>query len=80
MKPLSVKLPETLAQWLAGEAKLRRRSRSAIVREALEEQRDGRAKEKKPASMADALHDLKGTLRGPRDLSTNPRHLEGFGR
>jgi len=33
MKTLSVKLPEPLAQWLVGEARQTRRSRSEIVRE-----------------------------------------------
>ncbi len=40
MKTLSVKLPEPMAKWLTAEAKTTRRSRSALVREALE-LRDG---------------------------------------
>lgn len=80
MRTLSVKLPEPLAKWLMGEAKLTRRSRSAIVRDALELKRhgDGRAR-KKRLTMADALADLRGTISGPRDLSTNPKHFDGFG-
>jgi hypothetical protein len=30
--------------------------------------------------MADVLADLAGTIDGPRDLSTSPRHLDGLGR
>jgi Arc/MetJ-type ribon-helix-helix transcriptional regulator len=78
MKTLSIKIPEPLAQWLTEESERRRRSRSAIVREALEKRRDG-SHRAKMTSMAEALRDLKGSLRGPRDLSTNPNHFDGFG-
>lgn len=81
MKTFSVKLPEDLAQWLLGESKLTRRSRSDLVREALEERRNGRgrAPKKRRMTMADALADVRGSISGPRDLSTNPKHFEGFG-
>ncbi len=83
MKTLSVKLPEPLARWLAGEAKLTRRSRSDIVREAIEHRRNGYVNgtkgAKKPQNMAEALDSLGGTFRGPKDLSTNPKYLEGYG-
>ncbi|MBN8247876.1 MAG: ribbon-helix-helix protein, CopG family, partial [Verrucomicrobia bacterium] len=75
----SVKLPESLANWLAGEAKATRRSRSAIVREALDTRRNGHGKRRR-LTMAEAMADLRGTISGPRDLSTNPRHLENLGR
>ncbi len=78
MKTLSVKLPEPLAKWLVGEPKQPRRSRSEIVREALELKRNGKAK-KKRGTMAEAMADLRGTISGPRDLSTNPRYFEGSG-
>lgn len=77
MKTLSVKLDEPLASWLHAEAKQTRRSRSTIVREALEERRSARRPAKK--SLARALLDCGGTFKGPADLSTNPKHLEGFG-
>jgi len=84
MKTLSVKLPEALAKWLAGEARLTRRSRSALVREALEAKRNGRSNgakgAPKPQNMAEALASLGGFFNGPTDLSTNPKHLEGFGK
>lgn len=81
MKTLSVKLPEPLAKWLAVEAKTTRRSRSEIVRAALEQRRSGNAKGKrKRPTMADAMADLRGTISGPRDLSTNPKYLDGLGK
>lgn len=84
IKTLSVKLPESLAKWLAGEAKLTRRSRSELVREALEAKRNGHSNgakgTPKPQNMAEALASLGGFFNGPTDLSTNPKYLEGFGK
>ncbi len=82
MKTLSVKLPEPLLQWLAKEAELTRRTRSDILREALEMKRNGQGggtASKKPRNMAEALNSLGGTFDGPKDLSTNPKYFEGFG-
>ena len=80
MKTLSVKIPDPLAKWLLGEAKQSRRSRSDLVREALEAKRRGNAGKQTKRSLADALLDCGGTFDGPGDLSTNPRHMEGFGK
>jgi len=33
----------------------------------------------RPGSFLDGIEHLIGSLEGPPDLSTNPRHLEGFG-
>jgi hypothetical protein len=76
MKTISVKLPAPLAEWLTRQANDRGQSRSALVREALEQQRKGNGK----ASCHDLLGDLCGSLKGPRDLSTNPKYLEGLGK
>ncbi|MDQ6914122.1 MAG: ribbon-helix-helix domain-containing protein [Verrucomicrobiota bacterium] len=78
METLSVKIPEPLAKWLRTESKQTRRSRSAIVREALEFKRNGH-RGQKPMTMAEALADLKGTISGPPDLSTNPKYFDGYG-
>ncbi len=83
MKTLSVKIPESLATWLLGEAKRSRRSRSDLVREALEAKRNGNGNDgkgaKKPQNMAEAMAELGGIFNGPTDLSTNPKYFEGFG-
>jgi len=80
METLSVKLPEPLAKWLSDEAKSTRRSRSELVREALELRRQGKGRTpKKRATMADAMADLRGSITGPTDLSTNPKHFSDFG-
>ena len=76
MKSISVKLTESLARWLDRESAAQRRSRSEIIREALEQRRQRPGE----PSMADVLGVLAGTVDGPKDLSVNPRHLDGLGR
>lgn len=73
MKVFSVNLPEALAEWLLGKAKLTRRSRSDVVREALELKRNGNRTPagKRRLTMAEAMADLRGSITGPTDLSTN---------
>jgi hypothetical protein len=76
MKTVSVKLPSPLAGWLTQQSRELRRSKSALVRQALEQQRS------KPGggTCLDLMEDLCGCVRGARDLSTNPKYLEGFGK
>jgi hypothetical protein len=51
------------------------------VREALELRRQGNGRTpKKRITMADAMGDLRGTVSGPTDLSTNPNHFADFGK
>lgn len=76
MKTISVKLTEQEADWLVRRARETKRSRSSIVREALERERNG---EDQIANCRDLLSRLDGFFDGPSDLSTNPKHLEGFG-
>ena len=76
MKSISVKLSEPVASWLVRRGKETKRSRSAIVREALERERSGNGR---PKSCRDLLGDLDGFFDGPPNLSTNPKHMEGFG-
>ncbi len=81
MKTLSVKLPESLAEWLIEESRVKRRSRSELVREALEaRRRGGQDGETKPLTMAAALLSCGEGFDGPRDLSTNPKYFNGFGK
>ena len=73
MKTLSVKVSEPLAAKLAAMARKRRTTRSAIVREALEKYGGTR-------SFAEAAAEYHGAFSGPADLSTNPKHMKGFGK
>ena len=78
MKTISLKLPAPLANWLAKRANELGRSRSDLVRQALEEQRQGKSKSEK--SCAELMAEFSGTFQGPRDLSTNPKYMRGFGK
>ncbi|HCK83345.1 MAG TPA: hypothetical protein DHW63_02140 [Hyphomonadaceae bacterium] len=78
MNTLTVKLPPALEAQLEALVRKRKQSKSAVVREAIErlvEQSDAPAK----GSVLDLVGDLAGIVSGPRDLSTNPKHMRGFG-
>jgi hypothetical protein len=75
MKTISVKLSPPLARWLSRRAHELGRTQSDLVRDALEQQREGKGK----PSCHDLMKHLCGSFRGPGDLSTNPKHMEGFG-
>ena len=79
MQTISLKLPEDLLADLKREAKARRVSQSALVRESLEAALRHRSR-RGAASCYDLARDLAGTVKGlPRDLASNPKYLEGFG-
>ena len=75
MTTISLKLPDSLEARLTAEAKRRRTTKSAIVREAVEQ---AFAKKKNFVSCADFVRDLIGSQPGPRDASTNKKYLEDF--
>jgi predicted transcriptional regulator len=77
MTTVSLKLSDDLAARLDALAARRGVSRSQVMREALEALVHGR---KRGAVVADLAADLMGRFEGPGDLSSNPEHLEGFGR
>jgi predicted transcriptional regulator len=74
MRVVSLKLPDDLDKALTRMARKRRSSRSQVLRDALESYTRGSA-----GSVSAAAGDLVGSLSGPRDLSTNPKHLAGYG-
>jgi predicted DNA-binding protein len=79
MTTITCKVPEKLAARLDAMARSERRSKSSLVREALE----ARVKTKRrPGSVAafDLVKHLCGSLKGgSSDLVTNPEHMKGFG-
>ena len=79
MTTISVKVPVPLAARLAAAAAHRRVKKSRLLRDALEAALDGR-RTRRPRSFAAIAGDLVGCVTGPTDLSSNPRHLRGFGR
>jgi len=78
MKTLSLKLPETLAARLTAAARNSGRTKSALVREVLE---DYLANDKgvRAGSCLELIADLVGCVEGPGDLSFNKKHMRGFG-
>lgn len=77
MVTLTVKIPEALAAKLEALVRRRGQRRSEIVREAIE--RAVTEPEHGEGSVLDLVADLKGVFKGPKDLSTNPKYLRGFG-
>ena len=79
MPTISLKLSEDLLVDLEREAKARRVSKSALVRESVEAALRHRPR-RSAASCYDLARDLAGSVKGlPRDLATNPKYMEGFG-
>jgi predicted transcriptional regulator len=79
MTTISLKLPDRLLERLDVVARERGTTKSALVRECLEQSLDAQPAEAEATCYALAS-DLAGSLKGlPRDLATNPRHMEGFG-
>lgn len=75
MRTVSFKLSERLDDALNDLARRRKSSRSALVREALEALAKG-----KHRSVTAVVDELVGSLDGPADLSTNPKHMTGYGK
>jgi Ribbon-helix-helix protein, copG family len=80
VQTISLKLPDDLLAQLTSEAKARRVTRSRLVRDSLE-----KALNEKPSASSvscyDLARDLAGSVRGlPKDLATNPKYMEDFGK
>ncbi len=80
MERINVRVDERLKKELEIEAREKGVSPSAVVPEALEEHMRRRTPGESAYDIASRLGIL-GSAQGlPADLSTNPRHMEGFGR
>ena len=76
MDALSFKVPAVLRRRLAEEARRRRVSQSTVIRESLQAALMEQPRSRGELSCADLAGDLLGSMRGPRDASTNKRYLE----
>jgi predicted DNA-binding protein len=77
---ITIRIPETLGQRLSRRSRVKGQTESELVREALENYL-GQSKEERSAYELARDAGLIGSVkRAPRDLSTNPRHLDGFGK
>ena len=79
MKIISFKLPEDVYAKLGALASEKKTTRSRLMRDALVEYL-GRGGRRASGSVAELASDLVGSLSGPSDLSTNPKHLDDLGR
>jgi len=79
MTTITCKIPEKLAAQIQSLARAERRSKSALVREVLE-QRVREKPDRGPVRAFDLVKHLCGSIKGgPSDLATNPKHMKGFG-
>ena len=78
MKAISIKLPDPLFHDLAQRAKSSASTQSEIIRSALAAylQRDAQQSTASCAQRAQRWADI---MRSSADLSTNPKHMDGFG-
>jgi predicted transcriptional regulator len=79
MKILSFKLPESLLVKLSSSARERGESRSALVRNAIENFVTENNHATK-GSCLDLAKDLAGCVNGPVDLSFNKKRMLGYGK
>ncbi len=83
MKTITIKVPEELDARLTKRAKRRGVSKSEVAREALARELNSDSPEAvdEEPSAYDILKDDLGCIdSGVGDLSTNPKHMEGFGK
>ena len=84
MKTITVKLPDFLNATLDAIAALKKRPKSAIVREVLQETlpsyRANAPRKAARPSIHDRLKKYQGAgATGTKDLASNPKHLAGYG-
>jgi Arc/MetJ-type ribon-helix-helix transcriptional regulator len=78
MKAISIKLPDPLFHDLAQRAKSSESSQSEVIRIALAAYLQSDI-QPSTASCADRANRWISIMQGPSDLSTNAKHLKGFG-
>jgi metal-responsive CopG/Arc/MetJ family transcriptional regulator len=76
---ITVRLPRNLRRELVALKKALGKSESELVRDALEEFCRRRRDEPTCYDIALRMGLVGASKKGPRDLSTNPKHMEGFG-
>jgi len=79
MKTISLKLPDRMHAKLNCLARQRSQTKSDLVRTALEQFLNGE-RSRQVVSVAELASDLLGSAEGPGDLSTDRKHMEGYGR
>ncbi len=78
MDTLTLKIPDALKEKLKSYSKKLGISKSDIVREALVEYLE-KDEMKKQGTFYDLAKDIAGSVQNEPDLSTNKKHLDGYG-
>jgi len=78
MSALSIKLPKILDEKLEATAKKRKKTKAAIILEALREYL-AKLEETEPVTAYDLAKEFIGCGEGPSDISTNKKYMEGYG-
>lgn len=80
MTVLTVKVSERLERRLRQHAEASGQTKSSVARTALEAYLDQASGPQGRPSAFDLMRDHIGSVEGPRDLSTNPTHMTGYGK
>jgi predicted DNA-binding protein len=75
MRTVSFKLPGRLDDALSQLARRRKTTRSSLVREAIEALAKGKRR-----SVTTLVGEIVSGVEGPSDLSSNPKHMAGYGK
>ena len=78
MLTVSLKIPEEVDRRVAVVARRAGISKSAVIREAIEE-RLAKTPRSATASFLDLAADLAGCVDGPEDLASHAKHMAGYG-
>jgi predicted transcriptional regulator len=79
MTTVTLKMPDVLARKLRVAADRQHVTRSALVRSAVARYIEEDLPDASQPSAYDLVEAFAGSVQGPRDLSTHPRHMEGYG-
>ena len=77
---ITVRVPQALTARLRSHSRAKGTTESELVREALETYMGKTKKESSAYDLAEAAGIIGAARNAPRDLSTNPRHMKGFGK
>jgi hypothetical protein len=80
MSVLTVKVSKHLERRLRQHAEASGQTKSAVARTALDAYLDQAGAPPVRPSAFDLMRDHIGSVEGPRDLSTNPTHMAGYGK
>lgn len=76
MPTVTIKMTDAQFAAVAREAQKRGTSKAGVLRDAFLKKQAQTSRD----SAYDLISDLVGSVKGPRDLATNPKYLKGYGK